>query len=76
VGDDSEDGADYDWDHVPVALAGDEDIALLWRPAADGIGVPDNRINREQGMGDYRAAAWHQPFDRYENDPDVPSALY
>lgn len=27
--DDSEGGADYDWEEVPVALAGDEDIALL-----------------------------------------------
>lgn len=76
VDDDSEGGTDYDWDEVTAALAGDEDIALLWMPAADGIGAPDDLVNRGQGIGDYRARAWHQPFTRYEDNPDAPSALY
>ncbi|WP_426763044.1 hypothetical protein ACP3TD_11525 [Pseudarthrobacter sp. 1G09] len=76
VHDDSEGGADYAWNEVPAALAGDLDIALLWMPAADGIGAPDDLVNREQGIGDYRAESWHQPFARYEDNPDAPSALH
>lgn len=76
LGDDFEGGADFDWDAVPAGLAGDADIAFLWRPAADGIGDLDDPVNRGQGIGDYRAGSWHQPFDRYKVNPDAPSALY
>lgn len=74
--DHTEGGIDFDWEEVPAALAGDEDVALLWMPVADGIGAPDDPINREQGIGDYRAGSWHQPFARYEDNADAPSALY
>lgn len=74
--DDAEAGPDFDWDEVPGALAGDEDIALLWMPEVDGVGDPEDPINRAAGIGDYRAASWHQPFDRYRQDPDAQSAIY
>lgn len=53
---------DYDWDEVLPALAGDADIELLWDPLLDGIGDPDNPVNQEQGMGDYRPTSWHRVF--------------
>lgn len=75
--DDEADGLpDYDWEEVPAALAGDEDIALLWTSKMKGIENPANDTNTYMGMGDYRAQSWHHRFDRYINDGELPSALY
>ncbi|ALE07066.1 hypothetical protein AL755_18980 [Arthrobacter sp. ERGS1:01] len=72
----ADDGPDYDWDEVPGALAGDEDVEFLWTAAMDGIGDPGDPVNQAQGIGDYRAESWHHPFDQYLQDPEAPSALF
>lgn len=69
-------GPDFDWNEVPGALAGDEDVALLWRPDLDGIDDPCGDTNMSLGMGDYRPESWHVRFDRYRDDPNPASALY
>lgn len=75
-GDEAGDSPDFDWEEVPAALAGDEDIALLWTSKMKGIENPDDQTNALMGMGDYRAQAWHQPLDRYTTGAEDISALY
>jgi hypothetical protein len=53
---------DYNFEAVLGYLTDDGDIAVVFDPARDGIGDPDNSINQYLGMGDYRFAAWHFPF--------------
>jgi hypothetical protein len=53
---------DADWDLADDALLQDHDLANLFRPALDGIEDPDNEINKEMGIGDYRPAAWFRWF--------------
>ncbi|WP_280462139.1 hypothetical protein [Nocardia carnea] len=72
----SDSGPDFDWGEVPAALAGDEDIAFLWRPDLDGLENPSVDENLTLGIGDYTPSSWHVPFARYRNDPNPASALY
>ncbi|MEV0354578.1 hypothetical protein AB0H71_00780 [Nocardia sp. NPDC050697] len=72
----SDDGPDFEWDEVPAALAGDEDIALLWRSDLNGIENPSVNANLLLGIGDYTPSSWHDRFDRYRDDPNPTSALY
>ncbi|GAB37621.1 hypothetical protein GOSPT_018_00010, partial [Gordonia sputi NBRC 100414] len=69
-------GPDFDWDEVPGALTGDEDVALLWRPDLDGIDDPGGETNSFLRMGDYRPGAWHVRFDRYGDGPNPASTIY
>ncbi len=57
---------DADWDLADDALLQDHDLANLFRPALDGIEDPDNEINKEMGIGDYRPAAWFRWFPNVE----------
>lgn len=67
---------DLAWDEVLRALTGDEDVAQLWDPSRDGAEDPSAPSNIVLGMGDYRPAAWHEPFKRHREDPDDASGLY
>ncbi|MCI1220028.1 MAG: hypothetical protein LKF99_05810 [Bifidobacterium sp.] len=67
---------DFDWCEVPNALAGDGDIAILWDEDLMGVESPDDMKNQMIGMGDYRAEAWHKPFDRYQQYGNFPSTLF
>jgi hypothetical protein len=53
---------DADWDLADDALFQDHDLSNLFKPALDGIEDPDNEVNRELGIGDYRPAAWFRWF--------------
>ncbi len=57
---------DADWDLADDALFQDHDLANLFKPALDGIEDPDNEINKEMGIGDYRPAAWFRWFMNVE----------
>lgn len=74
--DDIDGGLDFEWGEVPGALAGDEDIALLWVDSMDGIEDPDDPANTVAGIGDYRVSSWHERFDQYRREPNLPSSLF
>lgn len=40
----------------------DHDVLALFQPGLDGIEAPAIEANCEIGMGDYRPAAWFEPF--------------
>jgi hypothetical protein len=58
---------DADWALADDALFQDHDLANLFRPALDGIEDPDNEVNREMGIGDYRPAVWFRWFLNVES---------
>ena len=53
---------DFDWDAMPDALFQDTDILHLFEPDLDGIDDPDEALNIEMAMGDYRPSAWFENF--------------
>ncbi|WP_051466240.1 hypothetical protein [Pseudofrankia saprophytica] len=53
---------DYDWDTCVDAMFKDTDILGLLDPSRDGMEDPDDPVNRELGIGDYRPSAWFQTF--------------
>lgn len=55
---------DFDWPDILPDLTGDADIELAFNPAVDGITDPANPINQYLAVGDYRLAAWNNPFLR------------
>jgi hypothetical protein len=63
---------DFDWGLLTEVLFQDLDIELVLESTwADGIENPDEELNRLVGMGDYRPAAWFEPFDDLsQRDPD------
>jgi hypothetical protein len=67
---------DFDWEEVLPALAGDADVGLLWEMGMDGLGDPDDEINRQLGIGDYRAASWHRYAGWYVEEPEASSFLW
>ncbi len=50
-----------------TAAAVADDILALFAQDLDGIEDPDDGLNREIGIGDYRPAAWFTSFDN--SDP-------
>ena len=63
-------GVDYDFDEILDAISGDSDIEMIWDAAMDGLGDPDDEVNREHGIGDYRPQAWHRWFYRAIKDAE------
>jgi len=53
---------DLDWDAMPDALFQDTDILHLFEPGLDGIDDPDDALNAEMAIGDYRPSAWFENF--------------
>ncbi len=53
---------DYDWDDVRDGLLQDTDILVLFNPDLDGIEDPEDEVNRNNGIGDYRPRAWFDTF--------------
>ncbi len=57
---------DLDWGMTGEVLSQDNDILALFDLELDGIEDPDDDLNREIGMGDYRPSAWFVPFNNRE----------
>jgi hypothetical protein len=55
---------DDDWEGIYEGLVQDTDISMLFDPTLDGIDHPDDVVNQDMRMGDYRPPAW---FDWYNN---------
>jgi hypothetical protein len=53
---------DFDWDAMPDVLFQDTDILHLFEPDLDGIDDPDETLNIEMAMGDYRPSEWFENF--------------
>jgi hypothetical protein len=53
---------DLDWDAMPDVLFQDIDILHLFEPGLDGIDDPDDALNAEMAIGDYRPSAWFEHF--------------
>lgn len=54
--------ADFAWDMCGDRFVQDTDILRLFDDALDGMEDPDDPINRELGIGDYRPSAWFRTF--------------
>lgn len=53
---------DFNWDEMPDVVFQDIDILHLFDPELDGIDDPNDELNSEMAMGDYRPAAWFENF--------------
>lgn len=53
---------DFKWDAMPDVLFQDTDILHLFEPGLDGIDDPQDALNVEMAMGDYRPSAWFENF--------------
>lgn len=57
---------DFDWELVTDALFRDADILWIFDPEHDGAEDPENEVNRDHAIGDYRPPAWFTAFDDME----------
>jgi hypothetical protein len=53
---------DFDWDAMPDVLLQDTDVLHLFEPDLDGIEDPEEELNVDMAMGDYRPSAWFKAF--------------
>lgn len=53
---------DLNWDLAAEVLFQDTDILTLFDPKLDGIEDPDNELNLQMRIGDYRPQAWFETF--------------
>jgi hypothetical protein len=53
---------DFDWDAMPDVLLQDTDVLHLFEPDLDGIEDPNEELNLDMAMGDYRPSAWFKAF--------------
>jgi hypothetical protein len=62
---------DYDWGMCSELLFEDHDVLMLYDASLDGFEDPGDDLNRENGVGDLRPAAWFKFFTHLEpRDPD------
>lgn len=54
---------DFGWTLVTDVLFQDTDIRWIFDPEHDGAEDPDNDLNRDLAIGDYRPHAWFAAFD-------------
>jgi hypothetical protein len=57
---------DFDWEPATEVLFRDVDILWIFDPEHDGAEDPDNTVNRDLAIGDYRPHAWFAAFDNAE----------
>jgi hypothetical protein len=57
---------DLAWDLATETLFPDQDIQWIFDPAHDGAEDPENTLNRDLAIGDYRPPAWFTAFDDAE----------
>jgi hypothetical protein len=54
---------DFAWETATGVLFRDVDIRWIFDPEHDGAENPENTVNRELAIGDYRPHAWFAAFD-------------
>jgi hypothetical protein len=57
---------DLNWELAYGALFQDTDILGLFDPDLDGIEDPENELNQQLRIGDYRPRAWFTAFEAME----------
>ncbi|HEY7594974.1 MAG TPA: hypothetical protein VH969_17615 [Actinophytocola sp.] len=57
---------DLAWELATETLFQDTEIRWIFDPEHDGAEDPENDVNRDLGIGDYRPPAWFTAFDNME----------
>jgi len=61
---------DFNWEEIPDTFFQDLDILHLMDPELDGIDDPDDELNTQMRIGDYRPVAWFNNFQNMrQRDP-------